>query len=90
MQATEQQIKMTAQLYEMRDAARQILGDKYKPRMAEIGEVLSVRAAAANKSIFAMVTELCNDRALIGMDALMIVAAAVEIVEPSSNMKGEK
>ncbi len=32
--ATEQQVKMAAQLYEMRDKARWLLGDKYKPHMA--------------------------------------------------------
>lgn len=33
--ATEQQVKMAAQLYEMRDKARWLLGDKYKPHMAK-------------------------------------------------------
>lgn len=85
MQATEQQVSMAAQLYDMRDKARRLLGDKYKPHMAELGKILRMTADRDKKSILAVATEVCKKRELIGMDMLMIMAAAVEIVEPTPN-----
>ena len=86
MQATEQQVSMAAQLYDMRDKARRLLGDKYKPHMAELGKILRMTADRDKKSILAVATEVCKKRELIGMDMLMIMAAAVEIVEPTPNV----
>ena len=86
MQATEQQVSMAVQLYDMRDKARRLLGDKYKPHMAELGKILRMTADRDKKSILAVATEACKKRELIGMDMLMIMAAAVEIVEPTPNV----
>ena len=86
MQATEQQVSMAVQLYDMRDKARRLLGDKYKPHMAELGKILRMTADRDKKSILEIATEVCKKRELIGMDMLMIMAAAVEIVEPTPNV----
>lgn len=80
--ATEQQVKMAAQLYDMRDKARRLLGDKYKPHMAELGRILSMTADRDKKSVLQVATEVCKKRELIGMDLLMVMAAAVELTEP--------
>ncbi len=85
MQATEQQVSMAAQLYDMRDKARRLLGDKYKPHMAELGKILRMTADRDKKSILAVATEVCKKRELIGMDMMMIMAAVVELAEPTPN-----
>lgn len=81
--ATEQQVKMAAQLYDMRDKARRLLGDKYKPHMAELGKILNMTAQRDKKEPLAVAIEVCKKRNLIGMDLMMVMAAAVELTEPS-------
>ena len=81
MIATEQQVRMAAQLYQARDAVRRLLGDKYAARMAELGAGLQRLAAARNSSVL---KEAINAaRAVSGIDALLILAAAVEHAEPT-------
>lgn len=83
MQPTEQQVKMTAKLYEMRDMARRLLGAKYKPHMDELGRILTMAAQRDGKSVLAVATEVAKKRELIGVDLMMVMAAAVELSEPS-------
>lgn len=83
MQATEKQVTMTAQLYDMRDKARRLLGDKYKPHMAELGKILKMTADRDKKGPLAVAIEVCKKRELIGMDLMMVMAAAVELTEPT-------
>lgn len=83
MQATEKQVAMAAQLYGMRDKARRLLGDKYKPHMAELGKVLKMTAARDKKDALSVAIEVCKKRELIGMDLMMVMAAAVELAEPT-------
>ena len=83
MQATEKQVAMAAQLYDMRDKARRLLGAKYKPHMAELGKILTMTAARDKKSVLAVATEVAKTRELIGMDLLLVMAAAVELTEPT-------
>ena len=83
MQATEKQVTMAAQLYDMRDKARRLLGDKYKPHMAELGKILKMTAERDKKEPLAVAIEVCKKRELIGMDLVMVMAAAVELAEPT-------
>ena len=83
MQATEKQVTMSAQLYDMRDKARRLLGDKYKPHMAELGKILTMTAARDKKEPLAVAIEVAKKRELIGMDLMMVMAAAVELAEPT-------
>lgn len=83
MQATEKQVTMAAQLYDMRDKARRLLGDKYKPHMAELGKILTMTAERDKKESLAVAVEFCKKRELIGMDLMMVMAAAVELAEPT-------
>jgi hypothetical protein len=82
-QASEKQVKMAAQLYYMRDTARRLLGDKYKPHMAELGKILKMTAERDKKEPLAVAIEVCKKRELIGMDLMMVMAAAVELIEPT-------
>jgi hypothetical protein len=81
--AAEQQVKMAAQLYDMRDKAKRLLGERYKPHMAELGKILTMTAERDGKSVLAVATEVAKKRDLIGMDLMMVMAAAVELEEPS-------
>jgi hypothetical protein len=82
-QASEKQVKMAAQLYYMRDTARRLLGDKYKPHMAELGKILKMTAERDKKEPLAVAIEVCKKRELIGMDVMIVMAAAVELIEPT-------
>lgn len=83
MQATEKQVTMAAQLYDMRDKARRLLGDNYRPHMAELGKILKMTADRDKKDALAVAIEVCKKRELIGMDLMMVMAAAVELTEPT-------
>jgi hypothetical protein len=83
MQATQQQVEMAAKLYELRDRARRLLGDKYKAQMAELGKILKATADRDGKEVLAVATDVCKKRDLIGMDLMMVMAAAVELTEPT-------
>lgn len=80
--ATEQQVRLAAQLYQARDSVRRLLGDKYAVRMAELGASLQRLAAARNSSV--LKEAISAARAVSGMDSLLILAAAVEHTEPST------
>ena len=84
MTATAQQIQIAAKLYEARDAMRSLLGERYAARMAEIGGVLKKVAAhdSVNEIQAAQVVIAAIDAQ--GFDALQLLAAAVELVEPSA------
>jgi hypothetical protein len=82
-QASEKQVKMAAQLYYMRDTARRLLGDKYKPHMTELGKILKMTAERDKKEPLAVAIEVCKKRELIGMEVMIVMAAAVELIEPT-------
>ena len=67
---------------EARDSVRRLLGDKYAVRMAELGASLQRLAAARNSSV--LKEAISAARAVSGMDSLLILAAAVEHTEPST------
>lgn len=77
MQATEKQVQMAAQLYDMRDKARRLLGEKYARHMAELGKILRVTADRDGKSAPAVATEVCKRRGLIGMDLLLTTSCSL-------------
>lgn len=83
MQATEKQVSATAQLYDMRDKARRLLGDKYQAHMAELGKILKMTAERDKRDVLAIAIDVCKKRELIGMDLMMVMAAAVELTEPT-------
>ena len=80
---TEKQVMMAAQLYDMRDKARRLLGNKYKQHMDELGKLLAITAARDKKEPLAVAIDIAKKRELIGMDLLMVMSAAVELSEPT-------
>ena len=83
MHATEKQVAMAAQLYDMRDKARRLLGDKYKAHMAELGKILTMTAQRDKKEPLAVAIDVAKKRGLIGMNLMLVMAAAVELTEPT-------
>ena len=75
-------IHLTPKLYACRDAARWLLGDHYPQRMSELGSALSNTAKSANCNVLQAATNAA--RGTDGLDAMQILAAAVELVEPSA------
>lgn len=83
MIATQKQVALAAKLYEARDAMRRILGDKFAARMAELGAVIKSVAAKRNQNELQAAQDIISAGELQGMDAVQLLAAAVELVEPS-------
>lgn len=82
MSATEKQVRLAAQLYQARDAVRRLLGDKYAAKMAELGQPLQRLADARGTTV--LKEAIGAARAVSGVDSLMILAAAVEHAEPTT------
>lgn len=83
MNESKNQIQMASQLYDMRNKAKRLLGEKYKAQMAELGKILTMTAERDKKSVLAVATEVCKKRDLVGMDLLLVMVAAVELMEPT-------
>ena len=83
MTVTEKHIKIAAQLYDMRDKARSFLGDRYKSHMEELGRILTMTARRDGKSELQVAIEVCNKRGLDSMAMMLVMAAAVELAEPT-------
>lgn len=83
MSATQKQVQVAAQLYDMRDKAKRLLGHRYGSHMTELGRILTMTAQREKKSVLEVATEVSKKRNLIGMDLLLVVAAAVELIESS-------
>lgn len=83
MNETEKLVNMAAELYGMRDKARRMLGDKYKPHMKELGKILTMTAQRDNKEPLAVAIEIAKKRQLIGFELMLLMAAAVELAEPT-------
>lgn len=83
MTDTEKDVQMAAKLYEMRDKARRLLGDKYKPCMAELGRILQDTSRETGRNVLETAIDVCKRRNLVGMDVMLTMAAAVELTEPT-------
>jgi hypothetical protein len=76
-------VQIAAKLYECRDAARTILGDKYQERMREYGD--SIRSVAAAKECSELEAgKMLADAGGGGVATVLMLAATVEIIEPSN------
>lgn len=82
MIADERQVRMAARLYEMRDTARRLLGEGYAAKMAELGAALKTVADKTQREPLSVAIEAARDAH--GLTQCYILAAAVELAEPSS------
>ena len=84
MNATEQHVALAAQMYEFRAAARRLLGDKYRARMDERARVIRAVATRDNCNYIVAGATVITEAGLHGMDSLLLMAAVVEMTEPSN------
>jgi len=84
MNATEQHVAMAAKMYECRAAARRLLGDKFNQQMDERARVVRAVAKRDNCNEIVAGATVIKEAGLQGMDALLLMAAVVEMTEPSN------
>lgn len=80
----ESQVKMAAKLYEMRDTAKRLLGDKYKDHMALNGKILQDTATRDKKTPLEIAIAVCKKPGITAIETIFIMSAAVELAEPTS------
>ena len=94
MNITEQHVEIAAKMYEYRAAARTIFGDEYQAHMDDRAKVLSAVPMRDNCDAIVAGAKIIRECDLIGMDALLMMAAVVEMIEPYNAKlnvrKGEK
>jgi hypothetical protein len=80
---SEKSVRMGAKLYQCRDTARTVLGQKYAERMTVYG--LGIQAIADKEKVgtIAAAVELCK-KTDTPMEAIFVLAEAVEMIEPSA------
>lgn len=85
MSTTEKTVRMAATLYEIRDATRRLLGDKYPAKMAEMGKVVAQFAKMHGTNELAAAQWMVDQLEMRGNDVttMLVLAAAVELIEPS-------
>ena len=79
----EKYVKLTAKLYEMRDSAKMLLGDKYAEHMRLNGKILQDTATRDNKSPLEIAIKVCSKPGITAMEVIFIMSSAVELMEPS-------
>lgn len=84
MNTTEQHVAMAAKMYECRATARRLLGDKFHERMAERARLVRAIAKRDNCNDIVAGATVIKEANLQGMDALLMMAAVVEMTEPSN------
>ena len=88
--AAESKIKIASRLYEMREAAKELLGVDYLERMHEFGAILSETAAREKKDVLQVAVEVCKEPGCVPLETITVMAAAVELVEPSYSTAAER
>jgi hypothetical protein len=83
--ATELEIGIASKLYEMRRLARSLLGEKYAERMGNLREVIEKVQARLGGNELKAAQRLCEDAEIGPFDKILIMAAAVEMVEPTQD-----
>lgn len=74
---------LAPKLYETRDTARQLLGEGFQPRMKELGSMLEKLAEGRRTGALDVAQDVVRAFDLDGYEAIQVLAAAVELIEPS-------
>jgi hypothetical protein len=82
----EQQIKMAAKLYRCRDTATRFFGDEYKEKIEPYKKIIADVARDKNIGELEAMMKICEDDVIKnnGWTLMLLMAAAVELVEPST------
>jgi hypothetical protein len=80
--STQQKIQMAAKLYDCRDTARRLLGKAFNPKIAEYSEV--IKLVMSDKKIDTLAAGIfLSKQSENPMTVIMVLAATVEMIEPS-------
>ena len=76
---------IVAKLYNMRRRAKSLLGERYGEEMRRLREVIELVQRKHGGSPLSAATKICGALASItdGLDTVLIMAAALEMIEPS-------
>ncbi|MDY0747637.1 hypothetical protein SNE35_24255 [Paucibacter sp. R3-3] len=74
---------LAAKFYETRDTARMLLGADYSARMKELGAMVAKVAAGRRTGALDAAQDVVRAADLDSFDAIQVMAAAVELIEPS-------
>lgn len=78
--------QLAARIYDMRDAARTLLGANYTARMSDLGSMIRMNAAdRLDKDVLLAAMDMCTTKNLQSLDLLFVMVAAVELIEPSDH-----
>lgn len=82
----EQQIKMAAKLYRCRDTAKRFFGEEFKEKIQPYKKIISDVAMDKNIGELEAMMKICDDDVIKnnGWTLMLLMAAAVELVEPSA------
>lgn len=82
----EQQIKMTAKLYQCRDTAKRFFRDEYEAKLKPYKNIIESHQKKFNLEVLPSVLELCSFESVRddGVMTMLFMAAAVEMLEPSA------
>ena len=87
---SEQQIRLAAKLYEMRDGAKHILGDRYQERMNDFAKAIRIVQDRKKLDILQAAIDICQHVDGGGFEVVFVMAAACEMLEPTQAQHGEK
>jgi hypothetical protein len=85
MNATmEEAVELTAKIYEMRRAARILMGDKYAATMAELGETIKIVQQKKKLSgPIEAAADICQNANLEPTEIILMMSALAELLEPT-------
>ncbi len=83
MQIGEKQVKIAAQLYTARDALRRLHGDEYPKIIKTFKEAIQNKMKEKGVSELRATLQLCNDLVDNPNLCLHLMAAVVELIEPT-------
>ncbi len=80
-----QVIQMAAKLYDARDSAKVLLAERYFPRVDQFQERIRNAMKASGREEMEVAIHMADAlaKAGCGMDSIVMLAAAVEMIEPS-------
>jgi hypothetical protein len=81
----EEQIKLAAKLYRCRDTARRFFTDEYQAKIEPYKLLIKGYAEEKNIDEMAAVMKICSDDVIKnnGWTVMLLMAAAVELIEPT-------
>lgn len=80
---SEQQIRLAAKLYEMRDGAKHILGNRYQERMNDFAKAIRIVQDRKKLDVLQAAMDICQHVEAGGFEVVFVMAAACEMLEPT-------